>query len=194
MKNLKLALPILSLILMTASVNAADDQWETEEDITSAIQQEITLAEADMEEDEALFADDDEDDGGGDWAEDELEEPTNNAATQEPAPAPAPTKAPAPAPAPAEEVVMDAPAEEETPVEESQPEPAPKKMVRVPASFKQGFKVANSNCPLYSEATENSPKILNTKEGRKLWVEAHNENWYKGYHKGGHGYFEASCF
>ena len=187
MKKIAYFLTTLCMLFGAQTIMAADSSWEAEEDITSEIQQELRLAEADMEEDEDLFMDG-EDEEVGDWADDETDE-----VAEEPAPAPAPVAEEKPAPAPAPVAKKPAPAPKPV-AKKPAPKPMKKSKKRVPASFKQGFKVTGTSCNLYSKPNMGSGVILTTGPGKKLWLESENANFYKGYHKSGHGYFPADCF
>jgi hypothetical protein len=176
--------------------------------IDPELQRELNLAEADVNEDEDLFMDDGED-KGEDWSDEEptdvAEEPSPDAeevpdsipvenASNEEESTPEPKAAPVTPPAPKKVAPKKAPiakVKKETPAHK---QVSKKSKARVPASFKQGFKTPSSDCSLYSEPNTNSKVILSTKGGKKIWLEGVNETWYKGFHKGGHGYFPSSCF
>ena len=180
------------MILGMQTVYANDSKWESEEDVSNQIQNELQMAEADMESDEDLFMD--EGDEGGDWAEEEATETAEEETT--PTPPPVAEETPKTMPEPEK---LEEPAPAPKPVAEKKPTPKAKPKMkaakkRVPASFKQGFKVLSKNCNLYTEQNMTSSVILTTTSGKKLWLEGAGSNWYKGYHKNGHGYFPAECF
>ena len=98
----------------------------------------------------------------------------------------------------AEEDTADV-AEESMPVAEPEPKPmtqpksSPPPTKRNPASFKQGFKTTAKNCTLHAEPNLGSKALLTSSGGKKLWLEGHNESWYKGFYSNGSGYFPAEC-
>jgi len=178
------------------------------QDLQMEIQKELKLAQAEAEEDEDLFLDEGSD-NAGDWTEESAEEPMDQAAqpedessteeelsAAEPAPPVAESQPVAKKPAPAKKVAPPV-AKKETPKKTPPPAAKAKNKTspkRVPASFKQGFKVTTSECALHSQPSHGSSTILNSKSGKKLWLEYQNETWYKGFHSKGVGYFPASCF
>ena len=184
---------------MLSTAYAENTEQESDKSIHQELQRELKLAEAEMAEDEELFMDEEDssDDEFVDEGEDIVEEKT------EPAPEPAPQET-SPHMDPIEEMAETKPlpqpvAKKPTkPVPKAKP-PTPKKVVknstkRVPASFKQGFKKTGQACHLYAKPNKGSSILLSTPVGKKLWLESAGSNWYKGYHKSGHGYFPADCF
>ncbi|MCB9027393.1 MAG: hypothetical protein H6625_13815 [Bdellovibrionaceae bacterium] len=204
MKHIVLFLSLLVITLSTKSVLANNKFLDAKDKIAKELQYEIRLAEADMDEDEELFSDDAEDtNSGGDWAEEESLD--GDVAETTPTPSPEPMEeiaeepAPKPMPNPVKKHIPTPP--KKTPnkpvAKKVQPKVQAKNPVgnsRVPASFKQGFKVSKTSCGLHSEPNNGSSVILTTGSGKKLWLETANKGWYKGYHKDGFGYFPANCF
>ncbi len=156
--------------------------------LSSDIQEELRLAEADMEEDEDLFMDEGADDGE-DWTEEESEE-----VAEESSPAPALEPPPEPLVEPEAQEHVEKIADAKPTPKPVAAAPAAKSNARVPASFKQGFKVSNSACVLHKEPDSDSSVILTSKDGKRLWLEAVDASWYKGFYRKGYGYFPASCF
>lgn len=204
MKKIVLFLSLLIITLSTKSVFAYDTSWAEQDKITKELQDEIRLAEAEMDGDEELFADDaEESNSGDDWAEEESTSDDDVAETTTPTPNPEPMEEvaeepiPKPMPAPVKKHVQPAPTKMAKTLPKAKIKAPAKKQKdnsRVPASFKQGFKMSKSTCDLHSEPNNGSSVILKTDAGKKLWLEAANPNWYKGYHKSGFGYFPANCF
>lgn len=203
---------IVCIFVLSKSYASEENSVNENETIQAEIQNELKLAEADLEDDEDLFMDEGSE-TAGDWSEDETsDEESNNYAeestTPEPLPQP-PVADPTPTPKASaaklpERKNLAKPTAKAKPAptkKASPPKASPKKAQkmataknRVPASFKQGFKTTSKTCSLHSKPSAGSQVLLNSKSGKKVWLEGHNESWYKGYHKGGHGYFPASCF
>lgn len=192
MKTTTLLIAISVVLFTEQGLFAESSTWKDKTDFTNEIKKEIHIAEADTEEDEDLFMDDGEESEGEDWAE---EGESSAATTPEPAkeePAQEEIAAEAPKPKPVAKPAKPAPKKGQAKLPVKKVKKYTK--ARVPASFKQGLKVSNANCSMHASPSDRSPVLLKTDAGKKLWLESANGNWYKGYHKNGHGFFPAHCF
>ncbi len=97
---------------------------------------------------------------------------------------------------PAEEPQQVAKAE---PVETKKAEPTkmqPTKVQkeRVPASAaKNGYFVFANACDMKSSPSSESKSVGNVAKGKKLWLDSHNDQWFKAYKKSGTAYVPANC-
>jgi len=159
------------------------------------------LASNDNDDDDDLFMDDaDEAEGQADDADiydDEAAAPAEPEQASKPEPAPAPAEQPAPQHVAEPTPPPAAPMHKKMAPHKMKKHASHKRMhkkKRRPASFRQGFKTLSEKCELHASPNKTSQVLLSTPAGKKLWLEGHNANWYKAYHKGGFGYFSADCF
>ena len=136
--------------------------------------------------------------------------PAQGAALKAPAPTPQTTVVPTPI---ADPSPRPTPVPAPTPVVTSQPSPVakpkdnatvpnakplkiskPEVRTRVnPSNFKAGLQVFKKDCTMYSKADLKSPKAGQIKNGKKLWVDAHNSDWHKVHKSSGTVFIPANC-
>lgn len=65
---------------------------------------------------------------------------------------------------------------------------------RKPASnTKNGFYNLSSNCMMKSQPDAGSEDMGSASSGKKLWLDVHDNNWFKAYKKSGTVYISSSC-
>jgi hypothetical protein len=82
----------------------------------------------------------------------------------------------------------------ETKKAEPKMQPAKVQKERVPASAaKNGYFVFASACDMKSSPSSDSKSVGNVAKGKKLWLDSHNDQWFKAYKKSGTAYVPANC-
>ena len=82
------------------------------------------------------------------------------------------------------------------PVETKKAPPAKVEKVRTPSSVaavKNGYFVFANACDMKSSPSSESKSVGNVAKGKKLWLDAHNTQWFKAYKKSGTAYIPADC-